>query len=593
MATVELPEPQIVPSWQTATPESALAAVRWSRRAVLISGEVDRVTIEATGEPLPPIGSFSDHRQVPFSKFELPAAAEPGEGRRPAALRLKVHRPDGSVERVRFEWKETAHPPEIQAAAEAALATLTDRHEALLRDLSARAGREEAVFRAGQSGAGIAIPVRRFAELWREHESGRGREPELVRDQAAWLESALEAVCHRPRTALLRRREFQDAGRIREVDATCLRWLARQPGATVAEKAGARRQAMGIVRREHIATLENRVVAAVIRMIESECRRVLADPTTPAPSNNADDTTDNGDTTAATGASSADPTDHEAGSDAGTRAVDPARHLLSVVERLKAHSPIASLAPPAGAVRPNHALQRDPRYRELWRAYVSLQQRHQQSTTARRWRQRLWAESCVFAVLAALHTGFPDSPAARSCLALRRRPRRGRRVDPTTAIGRWEVGAPDNPVSLLLIERRDFQHLPIPGLIPENLQAMSPDFILLRRTSHRLDARSLAYLGVWCHWTPDRGDRQAQRWCEALAHELQRTGAAGQVAGMLLEPMLEPTDNPQPRIVHPDPAGRRTRDGTRTADICRAIRMPLPLVSSEAALRETILSLIT
>lgn len=61
------------------------------------------------------------------------------------------------------------------------------------------------------------------------------------------------------RKVLRRDRQLVPIGRLQQIDNSCIRWLARQPGYTAKEKAGARQKLMGVVRFESADTLENRV----------------------------------------------------------------------------------------------------------------------------------------------------------------------------------------------------------------------------------------------------------------------------------------------------------------------------------------------
>ena len=75
----------------------------------------------------------------------------------------------------------------------------------------------------------------------------------------------IESVCRNPRVQLRRRRELQLIDRVRQLDTAGLRWLARQPGRTIAERAGPRERILAIKRFQSADTLENRVLVDVIR----------------------------------------------------------------------------------------------------------------------------------------------------------------------------------------------------------------------------------------------------------------------------------------------------------------------------------------
>lgn len=83
-----------------------------------------------------------------------------------------------------------------------------------------------------------------------------GLETTLARE----LPAVLTQVFERLRKVLRREREPQSVGRVEQLDAACLRWLTRQPGYTVVQKAGPRQRVLAVVRRENYDILENRVL---------------------------------------------------------------------------------------------------------------------------------------------------------------------------------------------------------------------------------------------------------------------------------------------------------------------------------------------
>jgi hypothetical protein len=75
----------------------------------------------------------------------------------------------------------------------------------------------------------------------------------------------IESVCREPRVQLRRRRELQLVDRVRNLDAASLRWLARQPGTTIEERAGPRERILAVRRFRSSDTLENQVLLDVVR----------------------------------------------------------------------------------------------------------------------------------------------------------------------------------------------------------------------------------------------------------------------------------------------------------------------------------------
>ena len=75
----------------------------------------------------------------------------------------------------------------------------------------------------------------------------------------------IDAVVGNIRKVLARERSKVPIGRVQQVDSHCLRWLTRRPGYSPIEKAGARQEILGVVRRENYDTLENRVLKDFLR----------------------------------------------------------------------------------------------------------------------------------------------------------------------------------------------------------------------------------------------------------------------------------------------------------------------------------------
>jgi hypothetical protein len=75
----------------------------------------------------------------------------------------------------------------------------------------------------------------------------------------------IESVCREPRVQLRRRRELQLVDRVRNLDAASLRWLARQPGTSIEERAGPRERILAVRRFRSADTLENQVLLDVVR----------------------------------------------------------------------------------------------------------------------------------------------------------------------------------------------------------------------------------------------------------------------------------------------------------------------------------------
>jgi hypothetical protein len=94
---------------------------------------------------------------------------------------------------------------------------------------------------------------------------------EIVR-QSADMPAVLERLTDRLRRVLRRERARTGLDRVQEMDLASMAWLTRQPGRTLAERAGPEQRVMAVVRRESFDTGENRVLHAWCRLAVSSAR---------------------------------------------------------------------------------------------------------------------------------------------------------------------------------------------------------------------------------------------------------------------------------------------------------------------------------
>jgi hypothetical protein len=384
----------------------------------------------------------------------------------------------------------------------------------LVHRLHENAPEDPEMFWVGGAGGVGAWPLPRVLDLWRAIGSHDGPRPALIVSLARRLGPTLKQVCHNPRRQLRRSRRFQHAGRIREMDATCIRWLARQPGATVAEKAGARQRALGLSRTETADTPENRAVADLLHRAADACDRYLDEY-----------------------AAHSD--------DEHVRTVAGFRQQLI---RLITESPIGELKPPDGPPRPNNVLLHDPRYRALWKAYAMLLEQRRQRDRAWRWRHRLWAESCALGVLAGLQRLQPTAPANHSSVLLQAEQICGRFLDSRTGIGRWDLLEAEAGGSLLFLDGRQFGQFHFAGTLPDGLLRLCPDAAILRRDPTRPDKPPSRILALWGVLDFDlHGDALRDR-CRRLDAALRVIPAPNplEFRGLLIQPKRPEVEDEAP-----------------------------------------------
>lgn len=106
----------------------------------------------------------------------------------------------------------------------------------------------------------------RLRTAWkRAEDEADPRMAEIVK-QSREIGPVLKELEHRVRRVLRRTRELTPLDRVQEMDRASMLWLSRQPGRTVAERAGPAQRILSTVRYENFDTLENRVFHAYVRL---------------------------------------------------------------------------------------------------------------------------------------------------------------------------------------------------------------------------------------------------------------------------------------------------------------------------------------
>ncbi|WP_132537922.1 DUF2357 domain-containing protein [Plasticicumulans lactativorans] len=223
---------------------------------------------------------------------------------------------------------------------------------------------------------------------------------DLIVEHAEQLPAHITEIAIHPRRVLKRTRELLPIDRIQELDTACLEWLIRQPGVTVAEKAGPRQRLLGIAREEHLDTLENRVLKDFLRLSveaasvwQRENRRF----------HNSE----------------------------RARLVGRYLALCRMHHRELCAAGIGDPMPP---VAPNFVLQQDSRYRVIWRAYRELLSAEQRMDDLWRWQCRLWSDFARLVVVMGVQE-LCDKPSALSPLFVRREQASGRWSDTLGLLG--------------------------------------------------------------------------------------------------------------------------------------------------------------
>ncbi len=224
--------------------------------------------------------------------------------------------------------------------------------------MDARRARADHVMRCGRE---VFLTESEVDHFFPE-QTGDGPPLDLIVRVGSECGALVNDLCRRPRSILRRRRVRQSLDRVQQVDNACIRWLASQPGRSVAEKAGPAQKILGVVREQSIDTLENRVLrdflARCRHAADQYLRRHDNDPSAPDP--------------------------HPR--------IGTTRVFQRTCDSLLARNPIGTLPMIHGSVSPNYALQFDRRYSKLWHWYEQIVRREDQIATAIPWCDRLLTE---------------------------------------------------------------------------------------------------------------------------------------------------------------------------------------------------------
>lgn len=280
------------------------------------------------------------------------------------------------------------------------LRELVDTHIEFINDLWDHV-RSNRYYWEGNFGGLATRSVNRVVSGWiNTSEHGNARMALIVK-LAREIAHVLGLVCDKPRVVLRRMREFQNIARIQEIDSNCLRWLARQPGRDVFERAGSRQQLLGVVRKEHTDTLENQMVRDLLHRARVECGTYVS-------------------------------LNHEFSEHDRVRTVSSFRRQLVKWER---HSDIAQARRLAGPVQPNYVLLHEPKYKKLWDAYQMLLAQQKQKDDIWRWRYRTFAESCEIGLISLMRQHFRRSQFNKSDVIFYSEAFAGRFVSTSTQLG--------------------------------------------------------------------------------------------------------------------------------------------------------------
>lgn len=344
----------------------------------------------------------------------------------------------------------------------------------------------------------LADPANLWATLrrrWTEDDSDEPPHMDAIVRHSTELVTVLDALEKRPRRILRRVHRQVPVGRVQEIDRRAMLWLARQPGETLAERAGDDQRVLAVAREENFDTLENRVLRAYGELANLHARDYLDRNKTRRMSRRANLV--------------------EA---FGRRCARLARNLTA--RGVRAAEP--------GAI-PNFVLQQNPQYHRIWDAWIELLERERDKDELWRWQARSWDEFCTLALMVAL-IGVPGArTVATAPLFFRDEHHRGRWIESDTPLGVFHL--PERGLIVEVQEGRPYKDLAGFG---------APIWLRIGRTGEAREP--LVRIPVWPIWSLRGGlvPGEAREVDSVLAYGRQRLVRGG----IVLRPATGP-DTPE------------------------------------------------
>ena len=112
----------------------------------------------------------------------------------------------------------------------------------------------------------------RLRTAWRLAEKENDPKMSEIVRQSKELLPVLKSLEKKIRRVLRRTRQFVPLDRVQEMDRRSMRWLSKQPGTSLEERAGSKQRILSVIREESFDTLENRVVRAYSVLAEQIAR---------------------------------------------------------------------------------------------------------------------------------------------------------------------------------------------------------------------------------------------------------------------------------------------------------------------------------
>ena len=353
--------------------------------------------------------------------------------------------------------------------------------------------RTELVFdRLSEVETALADPINLWRELhdrWTKDRDDVEPRMDLIVRQARDLKRILEGLSHAPRRILRRTHRMMPLARVQEMDRRAMTWLIRQPGETLAERAGNDQRILGVAREENFDTLENRVLRTYCELARAYAREFL---------------------------------DRHKRKNR-TRRYRWVRDFAKQNQRLARELKSLGVRKAEPGATPNFVLLENPNYRQIWDAWQELLDRNRVADELWRWQPRTWEEFCAFAVMVSLQSLDGVQLVAASPISY---------LD-TQSQGRWTEN--ENPLGVFYLADRNLvvevqYELARPGKARADFAA--PIWL---RVGSTLDALAFEKrIAVWPMW--DVQGELVKGEADQLSDMLQQTRTENLAGAVIIRP---------------------------------------------------------
>jgi len=219
----------------------------------------------------------------------------------------------------------------------------------------------------------LTDPVNLWSELrrlWAEDDDVSDPRMDIIVRHAMQLSRTLDELDRAPRRVLRRTHEMVPLDRVQEMDRRAMSWLVRQPGETLAERAGDSQRVLAVTRQENFDTLENRVVRAYAELASHVARDYL----------------------------------ERNGRKRLSRRVLKVKEFGKRAKRLGRDLASRGVRRAEPGVTPNFVLQQNPRYHAVWDAWRELLTQERLIDELWSWQATSWEEFSALALMVAIST---------------------------------------------------------------------------------------------------------------------------------------------------------------------------------------------